>query len=86
MLSRRNVRVKVMQVLYAQNRDEGLDQKSTVKEYWKKIDDSFDLLLFSVNNIIRITKPQLMIMRKENPNIFRVIWIKFSHQNFGPIA
>ena len=56
MLSRRNVRVKVMQVLYAQNRDEGLDQKSTVKEYWKKIDDSFDLLLFSVYNLINITK------------------------------
>ncbi len=45
-----------MQVLYAQNRDEGLDQKSTVKEYWKKIDDSFDLLLFSVYNLISITK------------------------------
>lgn len=56
MLSRRNVRVKVMQVLYAQNRDEGLDQKSTVKAYWKKIDDSFDLLLFSMYNLIQISR------------------------------
>ncbi|MBK8669053.1 MAG: hypothetical protein IPN89_06115 [Saprospiraceae bacterium] len=50
MLSRRNVRVKVMQVLYAQSRDESLDYNSTMKEYWKKIDDSFDLLLFSVQS------------------------------------
>jgi N utilization substance protein B len=56
MLSRRNVRVKVMQVLYAQNRDESLDQKATVKEYWKKIEDSFDLLLFSIYNLINITR------------------------------
>lgn len=56
MLSRRNVRVKVMQVLYAQNRDESLDQKATVKEYWKKIEDSFDLLMFSIYNLINITR------------------------------
>ncbi|MBK9734224.1 MAG: hypothetical protein IPO92_04350 [Saprospiraceae bacterium] len=56
MLSRRNVRVKVMQVLYAQNRDESLTFDATVKEYWKKIDDSFELLLFSLYNLIQITK------------------------------
>ncbi len=56
MLSRRNVRVKVMQVLYAQSRDESLDYNSTMKEYWKKIDDSFDLLLFSLYNLINITR------------------------------
>lgn len=56
MLSRRNVRIKVMQVLYAQNRDESLDQKATVREYWKKIEDSFDLLLFSVYNLIHIAR------------------------------
>ena len=56
MLSRRNVRVKVMQVLYAQNRDETLTFDATVKEYWKKIDDSFELLLFSMYNLIQITK------------------------------
>lgn len=56
MLSRRNVRVKVMQVLYTQSRDESLDQKATTKEYWKKIEDSFDLLLFSLYNLINITR------------------------------
>ena len=56
MLSRRNVRVKVMQVLYAQSRDESLDQESTVREYWKKIEESFNLLLFSLYAIIEITR------------------------------
>lgn len=60
MLSRRNVRVKVMQVLYAQSRDESLTDSETVKEYWKKIDDSFDLLLFSLYNLINITKTAVL--------------------------
>ncbi len=56
MLSRRNVRVKVMQVLYACSRDSSLDEKCAVKEYWKKIEGSFDLLLFSLYDILQITK------------------------------
>lgn len=56
MLSRRNVRVKVMQVLYAQSRDESLDNRQTMQLYWKKIDESFELLLFSLYNLIQITK------------------------------
>lgn len=45
-----------MQVLYAQSRDESLDYNATMKEYWKKIDDSFHLLLFSLYNLVQITK------------------------------
>ncbi len=56
MLSRRNVRVKVMQVLYAQSRDESLSDKQVVQMYWRKIEDSFELLLFSLYNIIQIAK------------------------------
>ncbi|MBL0027171.1 MAG: hypothetical protein IPO98_20295 [Saprospiraceae bacterium] len=56
MLSRRNVRVKVMQVLYAQSRDESLDNKQTVQLYWRKIEDSFELLLFSLYNLVQITR------------------------------
>ena len=54
MLSRRNVRVKVMQALYAQSRDETMSDKQVVQLYWKKIDASFELLLFSLYNIIQI--------------------------------
>ena len=43
-------------MLYAQSRDESLDYNATMKEYWKKIDDSFHLLLFSLYNLIQITK------------------------------
>jgi transcription antitermination protein NusB len=56
MLSRRNVRVKVMQVLYALAKDESFDPKNLSKEYWKRIDSSFELLLFSIYNIIEIAK------------------------------
>ena len=56
MLSRRNVRVKVMQVLYAQSRDESLSDKQVIQSYWMKIEDSFELLLFSLYNIIQIAK------------------------------
>lgn len=45
-----------MQVLYAQSRDETMDYETTIKEYWKKIDDSFSLLLFSIYNLIYITR------------------------------
>jgi N utilization substance protein B len=56
MLSRRNVRVKVMQVLYAQSRDESLTYDNIIKDYAQKIDDSFELLLFSLYNLVQITK------------------------------
>lgn len=45
-----------MQVLYAQSRDETMDYETTIKEYWKKIDDSFSLLLFSLYNLVYITR------------------------------
>jgi N utilization substance protein B len=56
MLSRRNVRVKVMQTLYAQNRDQSLSHKDVLKMYNEKIEESFDLLLFSLYNLLNIAK------------------------------
>lgn len=56
MLSRRNVRIKVMQVLYAYNKEESPDLKEIVKEYWKRIESSFDLLLFSMYCIMQIAR------------------------------
>lgn len=56
MLSRRNVRVKVMQALYAGNRDESMSNDEVMKEYWKKIEDSFELLLFSLYCIMQIVR------------------------------
>jgi len=56
MLSRRNVRVKVLQTLYAKNRDESMSSKETLKMYNDKIDESFDLLLFSLYSVLNIAK------------------------------
>lgn len=45
-----------MQILYAYNRDESLTQVEVFKEYWKRINTSFELLLFSLYGIIQIAK------------------------------
>ncbi len=54
MLSRRNVRVKVMQVLYAQSRDEKTNPDDVLKAYRANIRSSFELYLFNLLFLIRI--------------------------------
>ncbi|MCB0609390.1 MAG: transcription antitermination protein NusB [Lewinellaceae bacterium] len=53
MLSRRNVRVKVMQVLYSMSRDQELDLNGAFKRYQDIVWKSFELYLF---NLILLTK------------------------------
>lgn len=55
MLSRRSVRVKVMQFLYALDRDETLTTKEVVKAYKDNVDHSYELFLFSIYLIYRVT-------------------------------
>jgi len=45
-----------MQMLYALSRDESLTNHDIDRLYWKKIEESFELLLFSLYNLIQITK------------------------------
>jgi N utilization substance protein B len=45
-----------MQILYAVSKDDTFDHKNIVSEYRKRIDISFELLLFSVYNVIEIAK------------------------------
>ncbi len=56
MLSRRSVRVKVMQLIYAMNRDESLTAKDIVEHYWKSVDESFEMFLFKIYTILQIAK------------------------------
>jgi len=56
MLSRRSVRIKIMQLLYAMDRDEALTQKDLEKKYKESIDESFQLLLFVTFLITLITE------------------------------
>ena len=56
MLSRRSVRVKVMQLLYAFDRDASLTKKDVIKSYEDNIDKSYELFLFCLYVIYHITK------------------------------
>lgn len=48
MLSRRNVRIKVMQMLYSMNRDTKLDSNTILTRYRRIIHKSYELYLFSL--------------------------------------
>ena len=56
MLSRRSVRIKVMQLLFALNRDQNLTFEEAKRLYWKNIDRTFDLYLFNLFNLTSITE------------------------------
>ena len=55
MLSRRCVRIKVMQLMYALSRDEDLKIKQASKKYFESIEDTFNLFLLNLYTIHRVT-------------------------------
>ncbi len=55
MLSRRNVRIKVMQLLFALDRDEELTFEIARTKYWEGIDSTFSLFLFCFYNLLETT-------------------------------
>lgn len=56
MLSRRNIRVKVMQILYSMSRDSSIDLPNAVKQYREHISTSFDLYLFHLYAFIEVCR------------------------------
>ncbi len=56
MLSRRNVRIKVMQLLFALNRDEELNFEDANSKYWAGIDNTYKLYIFCLYNLLEISK------------------------------
>lgn len=56
MLSRRSARIKVMQQLYAYNRDPELTPKLVIKNYDKSVHDSYELCEFAIYIVIRIAE------------------------------
>lgn len=56
MLSRRSVRIKVMQLLYAKSSDEALDFKGSMQRYARMIDQSYDVFLYNVFTLVQVTK------------------------------
>lgn len=55
MLSRRSIRIKVMQLLFSLSRDRELSYKEAEKRYWEVIDNTFNLYLYNLYAISQIT-------------------------------
>lgn len=56
MLSRRNVRIKVMQVLYSMNQDKKLGLEDIVRRYMDNVKKSYDLYLFTLYSLVRVAE------------------------------
>jgi len=56
MLSRRNIRIKVMQMLYAMSRDPESTFDDVLKNYRDSIQHSYELYLYNLNFLIRVAK------------------------------
>lgn len=56
MLSRRNVRIKVMQAMYNWFQDKELSTGGAIRNYKKHVATSYELLIFNTHNIIQISK------------------------------
>lgn len=56
MLSRRNVRIKVMQILYSMNRDKKLKANDALARYHQSVSRSYELYLFSLWQLLKIAE------------------------------
>ncbi|MCI4650236.1 transcription antitermination factor NusB [Phaeodactylibacter sp.] len=56
MLSRRNIRIKVMQMLYSMSQDHSLGLDDTVRRYRANVQRSFDLYLFTLWALVRTSE------------------------------
>ena len=54
MLSRRNIRIKVMQMLYARSRDKDLTFREVVDNYRQSINNSYELYMFNLYELVQI--------------------------------
>ena len=59
MLSRRNIRIKVMQMLYAMSRDQKSTFDDVLKNYRESVQQSFELYLYNLYFLMRVTKYSL---------------------------
>jgi N utilization substance protein B len=56
MLSRRNVRIKILQVLYAHQKDESPSYQTVLKDYRAAVDRSFELFLFNLCWLLKVAE------------------------------
>lgn len=60
MLSRRNIRVKVMQMLYSINRDAELSLKELVTRYHQGVSKSYEMYLYSIQHFIKVAEVSIL--------------------------
>jgi len=56
MLSRRNIRIKVLQLLYAKNRDEALSNEIIYQRYRSGLMQTYTIYLYSLQQFIKMTE------------------------------
>lgn len=56
MLSRRSIRVKVMQSLFILNKDESLNKEQAVEFYNRAVDETYQLYLFNLYTLVEICR------------------------------
>jgi len=56
MLSRRNIRIKVMQMLYTMSQDKELQFEEVLRQFRKNFDSSYELYLFNVLQLIKVAE------------------------------
>lgn len=56
MLSRRNIRFKIMKVLYAMNRDKAITKGKAERIYKQKVEFSYDLYLLNLLQLVKIAE------------------------------
>ncbi|MBP7184952.1 MAG: transcription antitermination factor NusB [Saprospiraceae bacterium] len=56
MLSRRNVRIKVMQLLYAKSRDNDLKFKDILTQYQRSVNETFSIYIFNIAYFLKVTE------------------------------
>lgn len=66
MLSRRSVRVKVMQTIYNWYQDPQLSRPEVVNRYKDSVKQSYDLLLFNLRNVVLIARMSVEDKEKRN--------------------
>ncbi len=66
MLSRRNIRIKVMHLLYSKRQDEALGYNDMKKRYSQSIEKSYDLYLFSILQLMKTARFSLVDASKRS--------------------
>ena len=56
MLSRRNIRIKIMQLLYAKSRNADLEKKDLLKQYKENVNTAFDLYIFNLGLTCKVAE------------------------------